>query len=209
MGTIKATTIQHESASSGIDLDASGNATLSADFTVDTDTLKVDATNDRVGINVASPTQALDVSGTVKATAFSGDGSSLTGIVSHGTWTPTPANNGSITVTVGNAGYVRIGNLVRIFFDFTMDAVVPGGGHAKFSGLPFNASNASAYGGSQFKQFLCLATGYSATRYWGIASATELGMYNFDATTTEQSWNNFDGTARTMYINGFYYTTDA
>lgn len=206
MGTIKATTIQHESASSGIDLDASGNATLSADFTVDTDTLKVDATNDRVGINVASPTQALDVSGTVKATSFSGDGSSLTGIVSHGTWTPVPANNGGIDVTVNNAGYVRVGPLVRIFFDFTMDTAT-GGNHAKFSGLPFNASNDSAYGGSQVKQFLCYATGYSSTRYWAINSATEVGLFNVDGTVV--NWSNFDGTARTMYVNGFYYTTDA
>lgn len=86
MGTIKADTFQHESASSGLDMDASGNATLSADLTVDTDTLKVDSTNDRVGINKASPTVALDVtgaitaSGTITGNAFSGDGSSLTGI---------------------------------------------------------------------------------------------------------------------------------
>jgi hypothetical protein len=36
------------------------------DLTVDTDTLKVDVTNDRVGINKAAPEQALDVVGNVK-----------------------------------------------------------------------------------------------------------------------------------------------
>ena len=44
------------------------------------DTLKIDGNNNRVGINSTAPTVALDVNGVVVATAFTGDGSGLTGI---------------------------------------------------------------------------------------------------------------------------------
>ena len=46
------------------------------------DTLKIDADNGRVGINTLTPTQALDVVGTVKATSFVGSGADLTGVIS-------------------------------------------------------------------------------------------------------------------------------
>lgn len=123
MSTIKATTLKHESATSGITMDASGNATLtgnvsaadvtaSGDLTVDTDTLKVDSTNDRVGINKASPTEALDVNGTVKATSFSGSGASLTGLTSlykakgSRTFTHTDgALSGTTTITQSPGAY--------------------------------------------------------------------------------------------------------
>jgi hypothetical protein len=44
-------------------LDINGNGELSGNFAVDTDTLFVDSTNDRVGINKTNPAVALDVTG--------------------------------------------------------------------------------------------------------------------------------------------------
>jgi len=45
------------------------------------DTLYVDSTNDRVGIGTSSPSEALEVSGGVKATSFVGDGAVPSGAV--------------------------------------------------------------------------------------------------------------------------------
>ena len=94
------------------------------------DTLKIDADNGRVGINTLTPTQALDVVGTVKATSFVGSGADLTGVSGFATAlssdqtsplniffkTPQQVNIGagtSVTVesdaTSGNIAFIREG----------------------------------------------------------------------------------------------------
>jgi len=50
-----------------------------------------DNTNSRLGIGTASPIQALDVIGTVKATSFVGDGSLLSGVVAS-QWSQSGSN---------------------------------------------------------------------------------------------------------------------
>ena len=48
----------------------------------DTNVFSVDGTNNRVGIGSTQPTEKLDVAGVVVATAFTGDGTGLTGVAS-------------------------------------------------------------------------------------------------------------------------------
>ena len=48
----------------------------------DTNVFSVDGTNNRVGIGSTQPTEKLDVNGVVVATAFTGDGTGLTGVAS-------------------------------------------------------------------------------------------------------------------------------
>jgi len=63
-GTTKKSTINQLLGSGGTATLAS--ATITGDLTVDTSTLKVDSTNNRVGVNNASPTTDLDITGSTK-----------------------------------------------------------------------------------------------------------------------------------------------
>ena len=100
------------------------------------DTLKIDGNNNRVGINSTAPTEALDVTGNVKATGtvtateFVGNGANLTGVSGFATAlssdqtsplnvffkTPKQVNIGagtSLTIesdaTSGNTAFIREG----------------------------------------------------------------------------------------------------
>jgi len=71
-GTFTSTGIDDNATSTAITIDSSENVSLSNDLTVDTNTLVVDSTNNRVGIGESSPEYPLSVSGDVqieKATA--------------------------------------------------------------------------------------------------------------------------------------------
>jgi len=81
---------------------------VTGDLTVDTTTLKVDSTNNRVGVGTATPTTALDVSGTVTATAFAGPlTGNVTGNASGTAATVTGAAQTAIT-SVGNLSTLTV-----------------------------------------------------------------------------------------------------
>lgn len=108
--------------------------TVTGDLLVDTTTLKVDSTNNRVGVNTASPATALDVIGTATVrTAAAQDGVALAGRAGgtgtyESTITPTTLSADQ-TFTLPNASGTAIttGNLTDITSTGTLTALTVSG----------------------------------------------------------------------------------
>ena len=136
-----------------------GDSTVGGDLTVDTNTLYVDSTNNRVGIGNAAPTQALDVTGDIVTSGgvyLGGTGSAnKLDDYEEGTWTPTyttdSTNFSSITYDTAVTGgkYVKVGGMVYASGTLYTDSITVGSasGTVRVGGLPFTI--AANTGGTQ------------------------------------------------------------
>ena len=151
------------------------NLSITQSLDVDTNTLKVDSVNNRVGIGITSPTVALDVSGDANVAAltattgtFSGDVSGVagtfTGAVSGTTGTFTGAVSGASitdgTATLsggawsGSAATLTTARLIGgVAFDGSADISLPGvdiGGNQNTTGSAATLTTARLIGGVAF-----------------------------------------------------------
>ena len=113
----------------------SGTVSIARDLAVDTNVLKVDATNNRVGINVTSPTQALDVVGNLLVSGTANiNGAALTAMASA---TTSEYLKGSGTSQVGSIAVI-------------MQATAPAGQNNFFSLSSTSGTVTSSSGGPSY-----------------------------------------------------------
>ncbi|MFT7433591.1 MAG: hypothetical protein ACI9TY_001228 [Alphaproteobacteria bacterium] len=105
-------------------------------------TLYGDLANDYIGVGVVTPLAALDVSGTVSATAFVGDGASLTNVTGLWTYDTDGGVYRTDTVAIGT-GYIPLGAPeLRVHNDSGAQIFISGGGeHELTFGHHANMSN--------------------------------------------------------------------
>ena len=111
----------------------------------DTSVFVIDETNNRIGVNTASPSQALDVTGDIEVSGgvyLGGTGSAnYLDDYEIGSWSPAVGGTATYAITTGT--YVKVGDLVHIRGDIEISTIGTGS-TTTISGLPFNAIDEAA-----------------------------------------------------------------
>ena len=187
---------------SGNNIVVPGSATITGDLTVDTSTLKVDSTNNRVGIVNASPTYPLDVVGTGRfvQTNFADNifristGGSTTGNINQILFAD-QATTATSAITAYNSAYGSGKNYAlsfttngseRYLIDSTGVSTWAVGGTTAMTlnstGLGVGVVPSAArfeIGGQDGTQFYIRSTGTNPARIRGFTNATEAGLIGF------------------------------
>ena len=146
-----------------------------AELNVDSNTLAVDATNNRVGIGTASPAVTFDVSGYARASTgilFGTDTSSSNALDDYeeGTWTPSVSSSGGSITTVGTVSgrYVKVGQFVLVTCTVAITNNGTGSGSVLVANLPYTSEGAQYIGCGRENN----ATGKLLQVYLPASSAT-------------------------------------
>jgi len=162
---------------------------FAGDVVFDTDVLAVDSTNDRVGINNATPAKDLDVTGEGRFSTgilFGSDTASANTLDDYeeGTFTPAFANIGTGTYSAQVGTYTKIGDLVHCQIHISVASLGSGSGTLSITGFPFTAaSTADSHATSSMVYADAWTTGVSNLHAF-ISSATATATVYQRATTT-------------------------
>jgi hypothetical protein len=176
-------TINPNTASSMNNVAIGGTTPLAGSFT----TVKAATT---MGVGAATPA-ASGAGITFPATQSASSDANTLDDYEEGTWTPTDGSGAGLSLTVSNAVYIKIGQMVyvatRIVFPVTASAAV-----VQINGLPFTTPNVTGgyWGGgfryTDFNTFFSVAITPSATDF------TLFKLTNTQVTNVEASGKTFD-----------------
>ena len=186
--------------------------TVTSDLTVDTNLIKTDSTNNRVGINQSTPLYALDVTGTARVT-----GTTTLNNITY-TWPATQAANQYLqTNGSGTLSWVTIpasGDVVGDDTTTTVQNIVAynttgGKNITELTGIQgdilyHNGTSWVKLGAGTNGQFLQTA-GTGANPLWATPSATTADGYNYIVKPTSQDVTN----AGLTNDNDFFFTVAA
>jgi hypothetical protein len=161
----------------------------------------VDGSASRLGVNNLTPTEAIDVVGTIKATTFSGTDLYLSGSAylggtgsanalddyEEGTWTPIfKGDDGDPTCTydIQSGKYIKIGQQVTAWFTLGTDASSGGSGTLRVGGIPFTPDPSGDYGGILTSEYGFATTGTITRLGNGNANGVRVDDDEGNAVTT-------------------------